>query len=81
MEEEEAETELSEEAAAAEQIAAELQAYADAEPEADPEGSHWDDLDAEDADDPLMVSEYVVDIFKYMKSVEVCLSSYSLDLY
>ena len=31
----------------------------------------WDDLDAEDEDDPLMVSEYVVDIFNYLKKVEV----------
>jgi G2/mitotic-specific cyclin 1/2 len=42
-----------------------------AEPEADPEGSQWDDLDSDDIDDPLMVSEYVVDIFKYLKQVEV----------
>ena len=52
-------------------IAAELQAFADAEPEADPEGDEWDDLDAEDADDPVMVSEYVADIFKYLKALEV----------
>lgn len=32
----------------------------------------WDDLDAEDAGDPLMVSEYVVEIIKYMRSIEVC---------
>ncbi|TBU61074.1 cyclin-like protein [Dichomitus squalens] len=38
--------------------------------EEDPEGDHWDDLDAEDADDPLMVSEYVVEIFEYLKDVE-----------
>lgn len=31
----------------------------------------WDDLDAEDAEDPLMVSEYVVDIFNYMRQLEV----------
>lgn len=31
----------------------------------------WDDLDAEDAEDPLMVSEYVVEIFDYMKCLEV----------
>ncbi|KZV99609.1 A/B/D/E cyclin [Exidia glandulosa HHB12029] len=30
----------------------------------------WEDLDAEDADDPLMVAEYVVDIFNYLKSIE-----------
>ena len=39
--------------------------------EADPFGNQWDDLDAEDADDPLMVSEYVVEIFDYLKEVEV----------
>lgn len=31
----------------------------------------WDDLDAEDAGDPLMVSEYVVEIFDYMLKLEV----------
>jgi G2/mitotic-specific cyclin 1/2 len=55
--------------------AADLEAFANAEPEADPEGDEWDDLDAEDADDPLMVSEYVVEIFKYMKEIEVRCSS------
>ena len=40
--------------------------------EADPNGDQWVDLDAEDADDPLMVSEYVIDIFNYLKQVEVC---------
>jgi G2/mitotic-specific cyclin 2 len=39
--------------------------------EADPNGDEWDDLDAEDADDPQMVSEYVVEIFEYLKEVEV----------
>ncbi|KAJ7151126.1 g2/mitotic-specific cyclin cdc13 [Mycena filopes] len=52
-------------------IAAELAAYADEEPEADPETSPWDDLDADDADDPVMVSEYVVDIFNYLKQIEL----------
>ena len=42
----------------------------DVEKEADPNGDGWEDLDAEDADDPLMVSEYVVDIFNYLKEVE-----------
>jgi len=32
----------------------------------------WDDLDATDANDPLMVSEYVNDIFDYMRELEVC---------
>ncbi|KAI0827157.1 A/B/D/E cyclin [Trametes gibbosa] len=36
----------------------------------DAEDDQWDDLDAEDADDPLMVSEYVVEIFEYLKKVE-----------
>ncbi|TFK49439.1 hypothetical protein OE88DRAFT_1663020 [Heliocybe sulcata] len=40
------------------------------EKEADPDGDEWEDLDADDADDPLMVSEYVVDIFEYLKEVE-----------
>lgn len=31
----------------------------------------WEDLDKEDADDPLMVSEYVNEIFDYMKTIEV----------
>lgn len=32
---------------------------------------HWDDLDAEDEGDVLMVSEYAPEIFKYMLSLEV----------
>ncbi|KAG9218128.1 hypothetical protein CCMSSC00406_0008067 [Pleurotus cornucopiae] len=40
------------------------------ETEADPEGDQWDDLDADDGDDPLMVSEYVLEIFDYLKEVE-----------
>jgi len=40
-------------------------------PEADPDGDQWDDLDAEDTDDPLMVSEYVDEIFSYLKVIEV----------
>jgi hypothetical protein len=48
-----------------------FEAFVDQEWEADPEGDQWVDLDAEDADDPLMVSEYVVDIFRYMKDIEV----------
>ncbi|KAL1924607.1 uncharacterized protein VTP21DRAFT_4261 [Calcarisporiella thermophila] len=31
----------------------------------------WDDLDADDADDPFMVSEYVVDIFEYLRKLEL----------
>nr|GAT48507.1 predicted protein [Mycena chlorophos] len=60
-----------EEDAIAARIKAEIDAYANGEPEADPETSPWEDLDAQDADDPAMVSEYVVDIFKYLKQVEL----------
>jgi len=56
------------------QVAASLDAGIDSEPEADPNGDEWDDLDAEDGDDPLMVSEYVTEIFDYMKNVEVSAS-------
>ncbi|TCD65207.1 G2/mitotic-specific cyclin [Steccherinum ochraceum] len=38
--------------------------------EADPNGDQWQDLDLDDGDDPLMVSEYVVEIFDYLKDVE-----------
>ncbi|QPG73615.1 G2/mitotic-specific cyclin [Brettanomyces nanus] len=31
----------------------------------------WDDLDTEDADDPLMVSEYVNEIFDYLHELEL----------
>jgi G2/mitotic-specific cyclin 1/2 len=31
----------------------------------------WTDLDKEDVDDPLMVSEYVVEIFEYLKELEI----------
>jgi len=31
----------------------------------------WEDLDAEDANDPSMVSEYVNEIFDYMRELEV----------
>jgi len=41
------------------------------EVEADPNGAEWEDLDAEDTDDPMMVSEYVNEIFDYLKIVEV----------
>jgi G2/mitotic-specific cyclin 1/2 len=34
----------------------------------------WDDLDAADANDPLMVSDYVVEIFDYMRELEVSVS-------
>jgi hypothetical protein len=50
-------------------------------PEADPYGDQWDDLDAEDTDDPLMVSEYVTEIFAYLKEVEVSESSASIFCY
>ncbi|KAG6811023.1 hypothetical protein H0H92_009326 [Tricholoma furcatifolium] len=52
------------------EIAAEIEALAD-EPMADPMGSEWADLDAADADDPVMVSEYVVEIIDYMRQAEI----------
>ncbi|KAG6909910.1 hypothetical protein DXG01_014430 [Tephrocybe rancida] len=61
---------LTEEEIAAARLTAEIEAYAE-EAEADPETSPWDDLDADDADDPLMISEYVVDIFNYLKQIEI----------
>lgn len=36
-----------------------------------PKDAGWEDLDAEDADDPLMVAEYVNEIFSYMKEIEM----------
>jgi G2/mitotic-specific cyclin 2 len=35
----------------------------------------WDDLDAADANDPLMVSDYVVEIFNYLRELEVISSN------
>lgn len=46
------------------------------EVEADPNGPDWEDLDAEDADDPMMISEYVTEIFDYLKVVEVRFSGF-----
>lgn len=43
--------------------------------EAEPDSNQWDDLDAEDADDPVMVSEYVNEIFTYLKEVEASILS------
>ncbi|KAK0438320.1 g2/mitotic-specific cyclin cdc13 [Desarmillaria tabescens] len=47
----------------AERVAAHLEDLAE-------DDEDWDDLDAEDDDDPLMVSEYVVEVCQYMKEVE-----------
>jgi G2/mitotic-specific cyclin 1/2 len=41
------------------------------EEEADFREDKWDDLDAEDWDDPAMASEYVVDVCHYLKEAEV----------
>ncbi|KAG8533232.1 uncharacterized protein KY384_002015 [Bacidia gigantensis] len=43
------------------------------EPDTDTKGEHKDvvmDLDTEDIDDPLMVAEYVVEIFEYLQQLE-----------
>lgn len=53
------------------EVAQALELGVESEPEADPNGDDWDDLDADDADDPLMVNEYVVEIFQYMKQIEL----------
>ena len=39
-----------------------------------PEDGEPDDLDKDDMDDPLMVSEYVGEIFQYLQKVEVSIS-------
>ena len=31
----------------------------------------WEDLDKDDIDDPLMVAEYVEEIFEYMRKIEM----------
>ncbi|KAL1917232.1 uncharacterized protein VTP21DRAFT_4888 [Calcarisporiella thermophila] len=38
--------------------------------EGEEENRGWEDLDADDWDDPLMVSEYVVEVFGYMRELE-----------
>ncbi|KIJ14607.1 hypothetical protein PAXINDRAFT_12705 [Paxillus involutus ATCC 200175] len=53
------------------EVSAALEAGIDSEPEADPNGDEWEDLDADDGDDPLMVTEYVNEIFEYMKHNEL----------
>lgn len=53
------------------EVAQALELGVESEPEANPDGDDWEDLDADDADDPLMVSEYVVEIFHYMKQIEL----------
>lgn len=53
----------------ADRVAAELEA-------AEPSAQLWDDLDADDWDDPIMVSEYVADVCVYLKQIEVCLYPY-----
>jgi G2/mitotic-specific cyclin 1/2 len=47
-----------------------VQSHSDA---AAPEKSQpdWEDLDADDVHDPVMVSEYVVEIFEYMRQLEL----------
>lgn len=41
----------------------------------------WEDLDAEDANDPFMVSEYVNDVFEYLNHLEVVTLPRKEDLY
>jgi G2/mitotic-specific cyclin 1/2 len=51
-----------------ETIKSQVNIYEEEEPVHDEEVP---DLDKEDADDPLMVSEYVVEIFEYLKQLEI----------
>ena len=37
----------------------------------DPDSDQWDDLNVEDTEDPLMVSEYIDEIFAYLKMIEI----------
>ncbi|KAG1724192.1 cyclin-like protein [Suillus lakei] len=60
------ETDIDEQAQHEAEVVAVLDA--DVAPEADPDGDEWGDLDA---NDPVMVSKYVVEIFKYMKQTEL----------
>ncbi|KAF9231465.1 hypothetical protein BU15DRAFT_9544, partial [Melanogaster broomeanus] len=53
------------------EVGAALEARIDSEPEADPMGNKWDDLDAKDGDNPIMVTEYVNEISDYMKRIEL----------
>ncbi|KAJ3517522.1 hypothetical protein NLJ89_g466 [Agrocybe chaxingu] len=50
---------------------AEADAVAAALEAAEPSVQLWDDLDADDWDDPVMVSEYVADVCVYLKQIEV----------
>src|SRR5947207_2099518 len=36
-----------------------------------PENQEWDDLDSREMDNPMTVAEYAVDIFAYLRSLEV----------
>lgn len=58
-------------------LEAEMRAFAEEE-EADPETSAWDDLDFDDNEDPVMVSEYVQEIFQYLKQVEVSILHFTV---
>lgn len=44
--------------------------YADAD-DADAKDAGWEDLDEGDEDDPLMVSTYVVEVYDYLRDLEV----------
>lgn len=36
------------------------------------EEQDWEDLDGDDVDDPFMVAEYAVEIYQYLREIEVC---------
>lgn len=64
----------------ADKVALELTKAEESLFEPEPEVQLWDDLDADDWDDPLSVSEYVVDVCKYWKQLEVRLHFIISDL-
>lgn len=63
-------TEVAAPAAAAAPVAEAAPDAVAAEP-AVPKDAGWEDLDKDDADDPLMVAEYVEEIFAYMHQIEM----------
>ncbi|KAJ6457596.1 nime/cyclinb [Mycena sanguinolenta] len=53
------------------EIAGELAVHDDEEEDAAAYSADWEDLDAADHDDPMMASEYVADIQRYLKELEL----------
>ncbi|KAF7373167.1 MFS domain-containing protein [Mycena sanguinolenta] len=62
------------------EIAGELVVHEDDEEDAVAYSADWEDLDAADHDDPMMASEYVADIQRYLKELEVDSFIFPFDL-